>query len=472
MENVTKRFLSLLVAVVMVLSMVPTTAFATTENTDETTTENTVVEETGVAEVNGTKYETLQAAINAANGGSVAVAPKTYVAEVDGVGYETLAEAIEAANGGEVEILCDITEELDDISNVTLTTKVAEGVTITNTYTGWTGFNNMTVGAGVTVASPMIFSSEGENTILGKLVVGSFEEGTYYHGYDAKTTVKDGGSLVINGTTILRYNTNAESGLYIYGDGNKDTVEYDCAYYIGAYSGTLYAENATIEAGYFLLKNSYDSAAYADINMTLDNSTLTIVSTTDTQDSFIIDDQAHLTLKNGAAIADVRDFNILSGTNLTLSVDETSSISATYMNIAEGVPFEKVQNPDGSYGVQEETKVYVAEVGGVQYETLAEAIEAAGNGDTVTILAELSDLALTVDKSLTITSENNVLLTNVSFNGTAGKLTVSNLTFAGNSWINAGGCDELVVENVTADVTPSNTNYTNSRSAFIGLGRS
>lgn len=47
MKNVANRFLSLLVAVVMVLSMVPATAFATTENT-ETTTENTdtVVEET------------------------------------------------------------------------------------------------------------------------------------------------------------------------------------------------------------------------------------------------------------------------------------------------------------------------------------------------------------------------------------------------------------------------------------------
>ena len=45
--------------------------------------------------------------------------------------------------------------------------------------------------------------------------------------------------------------------------------------------------------------------------MTLNNSTLTVVGTSDTQDSFIIDDQASLTLKNSSSIKDVRDFNIL-----------------------------------------------------------------------------------------------------------------------------------------------------------------
>ena len=273
----------------------------------------------------------------------------TAVAKVGDTYYDTLAEAMGKFNSRTVEVLCDVEEDIDGFWGVTLVTNVEGGVTITDTNTeDWIDFDDVTVGAGVTVEINLPFSGDSENVILGTLAAGE----TYYHGYDAKTTIKDGGKVTVSGTTILRYNETADAGLYIYGDGDDSTVEFDCDYYIGAYSGTFYAENANIEAGYYLLKNSYDNETYADVDLTLDNSSIEVVGTTDGQDSFIIDDKASVTLKNGSAIKDVRDFNILAGTDLTLDIDSESSIEATNISVAKDVPVETVDNGDGTFGVK------------------------------------------------------------------------------------------------------------------------
>ena len=268
---------------------------------------------------------------------------KIYAAEVDAdgkiTGYctlDTFVSKISDLTDRRILVLRDVTFSSTKIRCVEFISGVEGGVTVTNTdVENWIDFDFVTVGKGVTVNVELPFSGDSENVIEGTLNAGE----TYYHGYDAKTTVQNGGKVVVEGTTILRYNENADSGIYVYGDGDSSTVEFDCGYYIGAYSGTFYAEDANVECGYFLLKNSYDNSTYADIDMTLDNSTLTVAGTTDGQDSFIIDDQASLTLKNDSAIADVRDFNILAGADLDLTVDGTSSIDATNVSIAEDVPF-------------------------------------------------------------------------------------------------------------------------------------
>ena len=278
---------------------------------------------------------------------------KIYAAEVDADGkvtayctLDTFVSKIGDLVDRRILVLRDVSFSSTKIRCVEFISGVAGGVTVTNTDTeNWIDFDFVTIGKGVTVNVELPFSGDSENVIEGTLNAGE----TYYHGYDAKTIVRNGGKVTVTGTTILRYNENTDSGIYIYGDGDDSTVEFDCDYYIGAYSGTFYAKDANIETGYFLLKNSYDNSDYADIDMTLDNSSLTVVGTTDTQDSFIIDDQASLTLKNGASIEDVRDFNILAGANLTLSVDETSSISATNVNIAEDVALGATKNDDGTW---------------------------------------------------------------------------------------------------------------------------
>ena len=325
------------------------------------------------------------------------------VAEVNGTKYESLQAAIEAANGGEVKVLCDVTEELTSINNVTLTTDVAGGVTITSTYTSYMGVDNVTVGAGVTVASSYIFSSNGTNIIEGALEVAT----TYYHGYGAKTTVRNGGKIKVNGNTFLRYNSAADAGLYIYGDNDTTTVEYDCDGYISAYSGTFYAKDASVDVGYILLTNTNDGSDYAAIDMELDNTTVNVVGASSTSDRINMSGRVSLTLKNGSKIADVRDMDIAAGTNLSLSVDENSSISVQYPNIAEGVPVEKKDNGDGTFGIQS-IKTFVAEVNGVKYETLAAAVAAAASGDTITLLADANEtIAFTETTPIEVTIDLN-----------------------------------------------------------------
>ena len=113
----------------------------------------------------------------------------------------------------------------------------------------------------------------------------------------------------------------------------------------------------------------------------------------------------------------------------------------------------------------------VAKIGDVEYLTLQAAVEEAQAGDEIVVIANFADVTVNVTKNLTISG--NVTLNNVGINANgADALTVKGLTFTGNSWINSGTAEALTVSGVTANVAPNNTSYTNSRSAFISLGRS
>jgi len=143
--------------------------------------------------------------------------------------------------------------------------------------------------------------------------------------------------------------------------------------------------------------------------------------------------------------------------------------AVTYVDAATGE--ELVKGEDGKFESAAPAVTYVAYIGQTGYTTLADAVDKAASGDTVTVTAGISDEAISVDKNITITG--TATLNNVSINADgADELTVSGLSFTGNSWINSGTAEKLTVSGVTANVTPSNTAYTNSRSAFISLGRS
>lgn len=114
-------------------------------------------------------------------------------------------------------------------------------------------------------------------------------------------------------------------------------------------------------------------------------------------------------------------------------------------------------------------------VNGKAYRTLAEAVAAAQDGDTVTVLGNISGETVTVDKNLTIvgtrTGEEYVgVLNDVIMNAGAGvTLSVKDLKFGGNSYVNADRAAALNVEGCYADVTPSKIT---GRSAFIVTGTS
>ena len=87
----------------------------------------------------------------------------------------------------------------------------------------------------------------------------------------------------------------------------------------------------------------------------------------------------------------------------------TTEVPAAYC--ADG--FIPTQNEDGTYGVKEGK--FVAEVGSTKYETLAEAIAAAQEGQTVTLLADVADCgSLTISKNITLDGGGHTISGNSS----------------------------------------------------------
>ena len=91
----------------------------------------------------------------------------------------------------------------------------------------------------------------------------------------------------------------------------------------------------------------------------------------------------------------------------------TSAVPAEYC--AEG--FIPVKNADGTYGVK--AGAYVAQIGDVKYETLKDAVNAAKDGDIVALLADATE-DVTIDKNITLDLGGKTL-TNTS----SGKATVT-----------------------------------------------
>ena len=171
---------------------------------------------------------------------------------------------------------------------------------------------------------------------------------------------------------------------------------------------------------------------------------------------------------------------VISAEKLTVA-----NMPATAELWCDGVLVDSFENALGAGTNVDQTDNYVAldcvykaaKVGNSFYASIQDAVNAAAAGDTVVVIANVSGEAVVVDKNLVITgasvARSTITLTNVSINANgADSLTVSALNFEGNSWINSGTAEELIVSGVNANVTPSNTAQTNSRSAFISLGRS
>ena len=107
----------------------------------------------------------------------------------------------------------------------------------------------------------------------------------------------------------------------------------------------------------------------------------------------------------------------------------TTEVPAAYC--ADG--FIPTQNDDGTYGVKEGK--FVAEIGSTKYETLAEAVAAAEDGQTVTLLADVADCgSLTISKNITLDGGGHTISGNSSISvnmpgNAAADVTIKNVTF-------------------------------------------
>lgn len=337
--------------------------------------------------------------------GTYGVKEGKYVAKIGSTKYETLADAIRlAAKGKTITLLANVKESVEISKNLTLdlngftltnegakhTITVNEGVSLTIKDSVGTGtVDNVTHGCGALVNNGTVILSGG--TFERSAEKGKFEP--YGNGGNSWYTIANYGTMTINnGTTVKNaggYSSNIRNGgqdstakLTINGgtfDGGVNTVKNDANGVLEIKGGELkntaqYVimnwNQATISGGTFetaetagavLFSSAYGTDGTACGELTITGGTFTAAGSKLIDDAY--DANNHGTVK-------------ISGGSFNRAVDPKHCDTG----------FIPTQNEDGTYGVKEGT--YVAETGGVYYESLQAAIDAAPRKGTVKLLAD------------------------------------------------------------------------------------
>ena len=342
--------------------------------------------------------------------GTYGVKEGKYVAKIGSTGYEKLADAIKAATSSSkiVKLVANVTESIEIASNKTRTLDLngfkltnAEGthtivnngtLTIKDSSTAQTGtVDNVTHGCGALVNNGTVILSGG--TFERSAEKGTFEP--YGNGGNSWYTIANYGTMTINnGTTVKNaggYSSNIRNGgqdstakLTINGgtfDGGVNTVKNDANGVLEIKGGELkntaqYVimnwNQATISGGTFETAETAGavlfSSAYGDGSALCGELTIT-GGTFKAAGNELIDDaydaNNHGTVK-------------ISGGSFNRAVDPKHCDTG----------FIPKDNGDGTYGVKE--GAYVAKVDNVKYETLQAAINAAKDGKTVRLLANVT----------------------------------------------------------------------------------
>ncbi len=382
-----QRILAILLSLTMMFTLVPT---AMAEG------------ETAVAKVGNDKYETLQAAVNAAT-----------------------------TENSTVTLLKDVTEDITiptgvtamlDLSGKTLTNKAGKH-TITVENGGKLNISD-SVGTGVvdnTSHGKAAIYNKGEVTLNGGTFERSAEKGTYSpysDGGNSWYTIANYGTMEINtGVTV------ETAGGYSSMIRNGGDVTADCNLTIegGNFAGGVNTVKndsfgvLTINGG-----NFSNTAQYVIMNWNKAEITAGTFQTLDTASAVLFtsaygaDDNTvgKLTISGG-------EFKHASDTQEMIvdHYDESNSGAAAVTggrfdaDISKYIPSDYVQSADGTVEKLGESNA-VAKVGDTYYKTLADAVTAADNA-TVTLLKDVTaNVTIPADKTITL-NLNGMTLTNV-----------------------------------------------------------
>ena len=382
-----QRILAILLSLTMMFTLVPT---AMAEG------------ETAVAKVGNDKYETLQAAVNAAT-----------------------------TENSTVTLLKDVTEDITiptgvtamlDLSGKTLTNKAGKH-TITVENGGKLNISD-SVGTGVvdnTSHRKAAIYNKGEVTLNGGTFERSAEKGTYSHysdGGNSWYTIANYGTMKIN-TGVTVKNAGGYSSMI----RNGGDVTADCNLTIegGNFAGGVNTVKndsfgvLTINGG-----NFSNTAQYVIMNWNKAEITAGTFQTLDTASAVLFtsaygaDDNTvgKLTISGG-------EFKHDSDTQEMIvdHYDESNSGAAAVTggrfdaDISKYIPSDYVQSADGTVEKLGESNA-IAKVGDTYYKTLADAVTAADNA-TVTLLKDVTaNVTIPADKTITL-NLNGMTLTNV-----------------------------------------------------------
>ena len=334
--------------------------------------------------------------------GTYSVKEGKYVAEIGSQGYESLTDAVAAAEDGQtVRLLADATEDVVISKSITLD---LGGKTLTNTNAG----------------KATISVTGGTVTVQNGSVIG----GTSY--YNIEVTKNSNANLTLTDVTATAGNTGSSmidnygtltitSGTYNGGlnvvkseEGSKLTITggtftLDYAPSSGYTAVILVYGDTTISGGEFI-QTATPKWGYPQVVMTGVVEGYTAI--TRVTGGHFVNKKSGDNIFHGLGKATSDNFKVSGGTF-------NKSIPESYC--ADG--FIPTQNADGTYGVKEGK--YVAEIGSQGYESLTEAVAAAEDGQTVTLLADAAE-DVVISKSITLDLGGKTLT-----NTNAGKATIS-----------------------------------------------
>ena len=403
---------------------------------------------------------------------------KAYLAEVDGNKYYTMDEAFHAAvaAGSTLKLLRNYTTASSQNSGSKSFTIDLNGFTWT--YTG-TNVND----AAFEINHPNATLTVKNGKVVSASMAGLIPSAM------SGTITYDNSGLVFDGVEIT---ANGHSGIETNGNNTNDTVTLKNSTLnvpngFGIYfpsSGTLTVENSKITAktmGVQVCAGSLSINEGSAVTVTgdavektendgaiQDGAAISIVNRTGYKGlGTVTISGGKFTAKEGNSA--IKAYNWATNTESAFTASDKVAVSGgTFSSevsedlCAEG--FIPTKNADDTYGVK--AGKYVAQIGSTKYETLEEAVAAANDGDTVTLLADVTaDVAINKNITLdlggkTLTNTNSGKATITISAGTTATVKNGNV-IGGASYYNIGVGTEvnstanLTLEDVTA--TAGNT---------------
>ena len=436
-----RKLLSVLLTLCLAFSLLPTAALADGEGTQTN----------DVAQIGETKYATLQEAVNAANDNTVKL-------------LENVTEDINIPTG--INVTLDLNgHKITNVSGHTITVEKGGKLNISDSV-GTGVVDNTSHGKGAIVNS-------GEVTLNGGTFKRSAEKGTYspyVNGGNSWYTIANYGTMEINtGVTV----ENAGGYSSMIRNGGEATADCNLTIRGGNFTGGINTVKndffgvLTINGG-----NFSNTAQYVIMNWNKAEITAGTFQTLDTASAVLFtsayggDDNTvgKLTISGG-------EFKHASDTQEMIvdHYDESNKGNAVVTggkfdaDISKYIPTDYVQSADGTVEKLGETNA-VAKVGGTYYKTLADAVAAAQDGDTITLLkdAELTS-TLNLAKNITIDGQGKYTIkaansfTVGSDNKTycvlyvSGEVTLKDVTVNGNEKCRVIFCDKgkLTIDGAT-----------------------
>lgn len=379
-----------------------------------------------------TKYVVEDSGVTKNTDGTYGVA-KAYLAKVGDTSYYTMDEAFKAqtASGKDIVLLRDYTTGSTFNSGTVKRTVDLNGHTWTCTGTdaNSAAFEINNPNATLTVKNGKVVSSQ----LVG--LIPSAMGGTIKY---------DNSSLVFDGVEMT---TTARSGIETNGNNANDTVTLKNSTLnvpngFGIYfpsSGTLTIDNSVINA-----KTMGVQVCAGSLNISGAGTAITVSG--DGIDKTIndgaIEDGAAISIVNRAGYKGLDEIKVeggtftANGTNAAVKAYNWKDLTASAFDNSENVVaisggtfssavdkslcaegYIPTKNADGTFGVKEGK--YVAEIGSQGYESLTEAVAAAEDGQTVTLLADAAE-DVVISKSITLDLGGKTLT-----NTNAGKATIS-----------------------------------------------